>query len=138
MASNLHLDIVSAEHELFSGPCTMVFAPAAAGEVGIMPNHSPMITRLKPGEVRVQRDDGEEESFYVNGGILEVQPHVVTVMADSALRGDALDEEAARVAKEAAEQQLAQADKKDLAHAQEQLVEAAARYRAAQKLKGKR
>ena len=136
--ATMHVDIVAAEGEIFSGEAAMVFAPASQGDVGIAPRHAPLLTKLRPGDLRVETPEGEEKFFYVTGGILEVQPHVVTVMADSALHGDDLDEEAARVAKEAAEQQLAAADKKDLEHAQLQLVEAAARYRAAQKLKGKR
>jgi F-type H+-transporting ATPase subunit epsilon len=134
----MHVDIVAAEGEIFSGEAAMVFAPASQGDVGIAPRHAPLLTKLRPGDLRVETPEGEEKFFYVTGGILEVQPHVVTVMADSAMHGDQLDEEVARVAKEAAEQQLAAADKKDLEHAQLQLVEAAARYRAAQKLKGKR
>ena len=136
--ATMHVDIVAAEGEIFSGEAAMVFAPASQGDVGIAPRHAPLLTKLRPGDLRVETPEGEEKFFYVTGGILEVQPHVVTVMADSAMHGDQLDEEAARVAKEAAEQQLAQADKKDIEHAQLQLVEAAARYRAAQKLKGKR
>ena len=136
--ATMQVDIVAAEGEIFSGEAAMVFAPASQGDVGIAPRHAPLLTKLRPGDLRVQTPEGEEKFFYVTGGILEVQPHVVTVMADSALHGEALDVEAARVAKEAAEQQLASADKKDLAHAQQQLVEAAARYQAAQKLKGKR
>ena len=136
--ATMHVDIVAAEGEIFSGEAAMVFAPASQGDVGIAPRHAPLLTKLRPGDLRVQTPEGEEKFFYVTGGILEVQPHVVTVMADSALHGEALDVEAARIAKEAAEQQLASADKQDLAHAQQQLVEAAARYQAAQKLKGKR
>ena len=136
--ATMHVDIVAAEGEIFSGEAAMVFAPASQGDVGIAPRHAPLLTKLRPGDLRVETPEGEEKFFYVTGGILEVQPHVVTVMADSAMHGDQLDEEVARVAKEAAEQQLAAADKKDLEHAQLQLVEAAARYRAAQKLKGKR
>ena len=136
--ATMHVDIVAAEGEIFSGEAAMVFAPASQGDVGIAPRHAPLLTKLRPGDLRVETPDGEEKFFYVTGGILEVQPHVVTVMADSAMHGDQLDEQAALVAKEAAEQQLAQADKKDLEHAQLQLVEAAARYRATQKLKGRR
>ena len=136
--ATMHVDIVAAEGEIFSGEAAMVFAPASQGDVGIAPRHAPLLTKLRPGDLRVETPEGEEKFFYVTGGILEVQPHVVTVMADSAMHGDQLDEEVARVAKEAAEQQLAAAEKKDLEHAQLQLVEAAARYRAAQKLKGKR
>ena len=92
MASTIQLDIVSAEKELFSGICSMITAPAAEGEVGISPGHAPMITRLKPGEVRADIVGGEEQSFYVNGGILEVQPHVVTILSDIGLRAADLDE----------------------------------------------
>jgi len=134
----MHVDIVSAEGEIFSGEATMVFAPAQMGDVGIAPRHAPLLTNLRPGDLRVQTPEGEEKFFYVTGGVLEVQPHLVTVLADSAMHGDDLDEEAARVAHEAAEQQLAAADKKGLEHARLQLVEAAARYRAVQKLKGRK
>ncbi len=116
----------------------MVIAPAKMGEVGIMPRHAPLLTELRPGELRVQSDDGEKY-FYVTGGILEVQPHLVTILADAALRGDQLDEDAALRAQQEAETALAGATKKeDLEHARGQLVEAAARYQAAQKLKGRR
>lgn len=117
----------------------MVFAPAQAGDVGIAPRHAPMLTSLRPGELRVDIPGGEEQFFYVTGGILEVQPHLVTVLADTALRGEQLDEEAAKIAHDAAEAALSSAgDKQSLEHARMQLVEAAARYRAVQKLKGKR
>jgi F-type H+-transporting ATPase subunit epsilon len=134
----MHVDIVAAEGAIFSGEARMVFAPASEGDVGIAPRHAPLLTKLRPGDLRVETPEGEEKFFYVTGGILEVQPHVVTVLADSAMHGDALDEDAARLAKEAAEQQLAAADQKSLEHAQLQLVEAAARYRATQKLKGRK
>jgi len=136
--ATMHVDIVSAEGEIFSGGAAMVFAPAAMGDVGIAPRHAPLLTNLRPGDLRVATPDGDELFFYVTGGVLEVQPHLVTVLADSAMHGDELDEEAARVAKDAAEQQLAAADKKGLEHARLQLVEAAARYRAVQKLKGRK
>jgi F-type H+-transporting ATPase subunit epsilon len=137
--ATMHVDIVSAEGEIFSGEAAMVFAPAQMGDVGIAPRHAPLLTNLRPGDLRVQTPEGEEKFFYVTGGVLEVQPHLITVLADSAMHGDDLDEEAARVAKEAAEQQLAgAADKKDLEHARLQLVEASARYRAVQKLKGRK
>lgn len=136
--ATIHVDIVSAEGEIFSGEAAMVFAPASQGDVGIAPRHAPLLTKLRPGDLRVETPEGEEKFFYVTGGILEVQPHVVTVMADTAMRGDDLDEEVARVEKEAAEQRLASAAKQDIEHAQQQLVEAAARYRAAQKLKGRK
>lgn len=135
--ATMQVDIVSAEGEIYSGEAAMVFAPASQGDVGIAPRHAPLLTSLRPGDLRVETPEGEEKFFYVTGGVLEVQPHLVTVLADSAMHGDDLDEEAARAAHEAAESALAGADKKDLAHAQQQLVEAAARYRAAQKLKGR-
>jgi F-type H+-transporting ATPase subunit epsilon len=134
--ATMHVDIVSAEGEIFSGEASMVFAPAKMGDVGIAPRHAPLLTDLRPGDLRVQTPEGDEKFFYVTGGVLEVQPHMVTVLADSALHGDDLDEAAAKAAHEAAEQMLANADKKDLDHARLQLVEAAARYRAVQKLKG--
>ena len=116
--ATIDVDIVSAEGEIHSGVAQMVYAPAKMGEVGIAPRHAPLLTTLKPGEVRVEDTEGKEHFYYVTGGILEVQPHKVTVLADTALRGDQLDE--------------------DLARAQAELAEAEARYRAAQKLKGKR
>jgi F-type H+-transporting ATPase subunit epsilon len=137
--ATMHVDIVSAEGEIFSGEATMVFAPAIMGDVGIAPRHAPLLTNLRPGDLRVETPEGEEKFFYVTGGVLEVQPHMVTVLADSAMHGDELDEEAARIAHEAAEAALAGAgDKKGLEHARLQLVEASARYRAVQKLKGKK
>ena len=108
MAMTIHVDIVSAEGEIFSGSAEMVYAPAAMGEVGIAPRHTPMVTRLKPGEVRVDRGDGKQmQHFYVSGGILEVQPHMVTVLADTALRAADLDEAAAQQAKRRAEEAIA-------------------------------
>jgi len=106
MATTVQVDIVSAEIEIFSGPVEMVFAPAVMGEVGILPGHAPLLTHLKPGEVRVRKTDGEEECFYVSGGILEVQPHIVTVLSDTALRAKDIDEAAATEAKQRAEQAL--------------------------------
>lgn len=132
----IHLDIVSAEHELFSGTCDTVFAPASGGEVGILPNHSPLITRLKPGEVRAVLPGGEEQSFYVNGGILEVQPHVVTILSDTGMRAEHLDEVAAQKAKEEAERALSdRSESMDYARAQVQLAEAAAQLQAIQRLR---
>ncbi len=106
MAMTIQVDIVSAEAEIFSGRGTMVFAPAEMGEVGIAPRHAPLLARLKPGEVRVQMEDGQEEQFYVSGGILEIQPHVVTVLSDTGLRAKDLDEAAALAAKQRAEAAL--------------------------------
>lgn len=137
--ATIRIDIVSAEGEIHSGDATMVFAPAKMGEVGIAPRHAPMLTALSPGEVRVQDEDGKEESFYITGGLLEVQPHIVTVLADTALRGDQLDEAAALAAQQQAEEALkGAAEETDVARAQAELTEARARYRAAQKLKGKK
>jgi len=139
MAMTLHVDIVSAEAEIFSGTVTMVFAPAEMGEVGITPRHAPLLTRLKPGEIRIQQADGSEHSFFVSGGMLEVQPHVVTVLADTAIRAHDLDEAAAVEAKERAERMLA--DKHadiDYAKAQAELAQSIAQLRAIQKLRNKR
>ncbi|MBT8122188.1 MAG: F0F1 ATP synthase subunit epsilon [Gammaproteobacteria bacterium] len=138
MAMTLHVDIVSAEAEIFSGTATMVFAPAEMGEVGISPRHTPLLTRLKPGEVRVQTDDGEEQSFFVSGGMLEVQPHVVTILADTAIRADNLDEAQALEAKERAEKLLS--DKTadiDYAKAQSELAESIAQLSTIRKLRKK-
>jgi F-type H+-transporting ATPase subunit epsilon len=135
----LHVDIVSAEEEIFSGTVTSVFAPAEMGEVGIYPRHTQLLTRLKPGEVRVETQEGEELSFYVSGGILEVQPHVVTVLSDTAIRAKDLDEAAALEAKERAERMLT--DKRsdfEYAKAQAELAEAVAQLRAIQKLRDKK
>jgi F-type H+-transporting ATPase subunit epsilon len=134
----IKIDIVSAEGEMHSGDANMVYAPAQMGEVGIAPRHAPLLTSLKPGEVRVEDVDGKEHFFYVTGGMLEVQPHLVTVLADTALRGDELDEAAAKKAQKQAEKALEGASEEtDLKRAQSELAEANARYRAAQKLKGK-
>ncbi|NNJ94789.1 MAG: F0F1 ATP synthase subunit epsilon [Halobacteria archaeon] len=138
MAMTLHVDIVSAEAEIFSGTATMVFAPAEMGEVGISPRHTPLLTRLKPGEVRVQTNEGEEKSFYVSGGMLEVQPHIVTVLADTAIRADSLDEAQALEAKERAERLLI--DKSadvDYAKAQAELAESMAQLATIRKLREK-
>jgi F-type H+-transporting ATPase subunit epsilon len=137
--ATIQVDIVSAEGEIYSGNAQMVYAPARMGEVGIAPRHAPLLTALKPGEVRVQDTDGKEHFFYITGGMLEIQPHLVTVLADTALRGEQLDEAAALSAKQHAEEALKGiSDETDLARAQAELAEAEARYRAAQKLKGKR
>jgi F-type H+-transporting ATPase subunit epsilon len=135
----IQVDIVSAEGEIHSGEAVMVFAPAKMGEVGIAPRHAPLLTALKPGEVRVQDTEGNEHFFYVTGGMLEIQPHAVTILADTALRGEQLDEAAALAAQQQAEQALEGASEEtDVARAQQELAEARARYRAAQKLKGKK
>ena len=135
----IHIDIVSAEGEIFSGEAEMVFAPAKMGDVGIAPQHAPLLTDLKPGAVRVQTGDGDERFFYVTGGVLEIQPHLITILADSAVRADDLDEAAALKARERAREVLeGRHGGIDLKQAQAEMVEAEARYRAAQKLSGKR
>ncbi|MGB7932334.1 MAG: F0F1 ATP synthase subunit epsilon [Gammaproteobacteria bacterium] len=139
MAMTLHVDIVSAEAEIFSGTVTMVFAPAEMGEVGIAPRHAPLLTRLNPGEIRIQQADGSEQSFFISGGMLEVQPHVVTVLADTAIRAHDLDEAAAVEAKERAERMLADRHADiDYAKAQAELAQSIAQLRAIQKLRNKR
>lgn len=136
--ASIKVDIVSAEGEIHSGTAAMVFAPAKMGEVGIAPRHAPMLSPLSPGEVRILDEAGKEEAFYITGGLLEVQPYLVTVLADTALRGDQLDEAAALAAKQAAEEALKGASEEtDVAKASAELAEARARYSAAQKLQGK-
>ena len=137
--SAIRLEIVSAETAIFSGEATMVVAPGKDGDLGIAPKHTPLLTTLRPGEVEIHKEGEDKEYIYVTGGILEVQPHMVTILADSATHSDELDEEAALEAKNQAEQALQGADKKeDLEQAQAQLAEAAARYSAVKKLKGKK
>lgn len=135
MPLTMHVDIVSAEKEIFSGLAEMLVATLVNGEVGILPRHTPLLARMKPGEVRVKTPT-EELSFYVSGGLLEVQPHVVTVLADTALRARDIDEAAALKAKERAEEALRnrQVDI-DYAKAQAELAEAIAQLRAIQKLR---
>jgi F-type H+-transporting ATPase subunit epsilon len=138
MASLIQVDIVSAEEEIWSGEGTMVFAPAEMGEVGIAPQHTPLLTRLKPGEVRVQLENGEEQFFYISGGMLEVQPHTVTVLSDTAIRAHDLDEAAALEAKQRAEQAMRdQTTDMEFARAKAELAQAAAQLRAIQKLRSK-
>ncbi len=142
MAMTIHVDIVSAEAAIYSGVATMVFAPAAGGGLGILPRHTPLISKLVPGEVRVRTPEGEEEYFYVSGGVVEVQPHVVTVLADTALRAKDIDEAKAIEARERAMQLLK--DRKenvDYARVHAELLEAVAQLRTLQnvreKLKGR-
>jgi F-type H+-transporting ATPase subunit epsilon len=136
MAMTIHVDIVSAEQEIFSGLVEAVFAPAKMGELGIYPRHTPLLTQLKPGEVRVLKSNGQEEQFYVSGGMLEVQPHVVTVLADTAMRAADVDEAAALAAKADAERALKdKTTKRDLAEAQKELAEAMAQLRAIERMR---
>ena len=136
MSSTIRCDIVSAEEEIFNGVVEMVIATGEMGELGIAPRHAPLITRLKPGHVRVILPGGEEQAFYVSGGILEVQPQVVTILTDTALRADDIDEAAAKKAKEEAERALAnRSDAIDVAEAQTQLVQAMAQLQALERLR---
>ncbi|EQD65962.1 ATPase, F1 complex, delta/epsilon subunit, partial [mine drainage metagenome] len=134
--TTIRCDIVSAEAEIFHGEATLVVASGAMGELGITPRHAPLITRLKPGQVEVVRPDGERLSFYVSGGILEVQPQVVTVLADTALRAADIDEAAALKAKQEAQDALSnRKDAIELAEAQAQLVQAIAQLQALERLR---
>jgi len=136
MASTIRCDIVSAEQEIFHGEVQMVVATGEMGELGIAPRHAPLITRLKPGQVRVILATGDEQLFYVSGGILEVQPQVVTILADTAIRGGDLDEAKAQAAKAEAERILAgRGEAMDLAEAQMKLVEAMAQLQALERLR---
>jgi len=134
--ATIHVDIVSAEGEIFSGEASMVFAPAVMGEIGIAPRHAPLLTTLKPGEVRVQTPGGEEQFFFVSGGALEIQPHLVTVLADTAIRAKDIDEAAALQAKQRAEDALKnRGDTVQAAELQVQLAQAMAQLRAIEKLR---
>jgi F-type H+-transporting ATPase subunit epsilon len=130
MAMLIHVDIVSAEAAIYSGQAELVVAPAEMGEVGIAARHAPFLSRLKPGEVRVKVTDQEVHPFFISGGMIEVQPHVVTILADTAIRAHDIDEAAAQEAKRQAEEMLAdQTGNLDYAKAQAQLVEAMAQLR---------
>jgi F-type H+-transporting ATPase subunit epsilon len=137
--STIHVDIVSAEGEIFSGAAAMVFAPGSQGELGIAPRHAPLLTLLKAGEVRVQTADGAEQHFFVGGGALEVQPNKVTVLADTALRAKDLDESYALAAKQRAEEALNKAtDRIEQAEALKEIVRMAEQVKMIQRLrKGK-
>ncbi len=139
MAMTIHIDIVSAEEQIFSGLAEMVYAPAVMGEVGIAPRHAPMISPLKAGEVRLDMGNGKEEFFFISGGILEVQPHLITVLSDTAIRADDLDEAAALEAKKRAEAALSDQNTNiDLAKAKAEMATAAAQIAAIQKLRKRR
>jgi F-type H+-transporting ATPase subunit epsilon len=132
----IQVDIVSAEGELFSGPAAAVFAAASQGDIGIYPRHAPLLTLLKPGEVRVQPPGGDEQHFFVGGGVLEVQPNKVTILADTALRARDIDEAAALAAKQRAEEALRdRSGRITLAEAQAELARAAAQLKLIQRLR---
>jgi F-type H+-transporting ATPase subunit epsilon len=136
MIQTIRVDIVSAEAEIFSGEATMVVATGELGELGITPRHAPLITRLKPGHVDVLLQNGERQQFYVSGGILEVQPQVVTVLADTAARASDLDEASAQQAKKEAEDALAnRTDALEIGEAQAKLAEAMAQLQALERMR---
>jgi len=139
MSTTIHVDVVSADESIFSGEAKFVALPGESGELGILPRHTPLITRIRPGAVRIERaDNGQEEFVFVAGGILEVQPHSVTVLADTAIRGHDLDEAKANEAKKAAEEALKNAKSDiDLAAAQSELAEMAAQLAAIAKFRKK-
>ena len=136
--STIHVDVVSAEASIFSGEAKFVALPGETGELGILPRHTPLITRIRPGAVRIEKADGGEEFVFVAGGILEVQPNIVTVLADTAIRGKDLDEAKATEAKQRAEEALR--DNKsdvDAAAAQAELISAVAQLAAIRKLRAR-
>jgi F-type H+-transporting ATPase subunit epsilon len=136
MDNTIHVDIVSAEGDIYAGPAKVVYLPAQEGEIGVYPRHAPLLTMLKPGEVRVQGADGQEHSFYVGGGALEVQPNQVTVLADTAARAKDLDEQAALAARQRAQDALAShLDKISYAEAQAELARAIAQLKLIEKLR---
>ena len=136
MATTIRCDIVSAENEIFHGNVEMVVATGEMGELGIAPRHAPLITRLKPGKVVVTTPDGEQLDFAISGGILEVQPQVVTVLADTAIRADEIDEASVRAAKEEAERILAhRGEAMEVAEAQQRLAEVSAQLQALERLR---
>ncbi len=139
MSNTMHLDIVSAEESLFTGEASFLVVRAVEGDLGIMPRHAPLMAKLQPGEARVHLAGGDEQFFYVSGGMLEVQPHVVTILADSALRARDIDEANAQQAKERAEEAIRNREADvDYARAQSELAAAVAQLRALQSLRRKR
>lgn len=139
MATTIRVDVVSAEESIFSGEARFVTLPGEAGELGIYPRHTPLITRIKPGAVRIEKEDGSEEFVFVAGGLLEVQPTSVTVLSDTAIRGKDLDEAKATAAKAAAEEALKNAKTDiDIAMAQSELAVMAAQIAALRKYRQKK
>ncbi|MCC7312145.1 MAG: F0F1 ATP synthase subunit epsilon [Sulfuritalea sp.] len=139
MAMTIHVDVVSAEESIFSGLAEFVVLPGEAGELGIMPGHMPLMTRIKPGAVRIKRQDGTEELIFVASGLLEVQPGLITVLADTAIRGHDLDEAKALESRKAAQEAMAnRASTMDYGRAQAELAEAAAQLAAIDRLRKRR
>jgi len=141
MALTMHLNIVSAEEEIYSNPAEMVIVPGSGGDLGIMPQHSQLLSNLKPGEVIITKPGGEQQSIFVSGGIVEVQPHVVTVLSDTAIRENDLDKEKAEQAKQHAEEILNSSEGMediDLARAQAELLQAVEQLKLIDKLRKKR
>ena len=137
--NTIHIDVVSAGGSIFSGEARFVALPGEAGELGVYPRHTPLITRIKPGSVRIEMADGSEEFVFVAGGILEVQPNCVTVLSDTAIRGKDLDEQKAKEAQAAAEEALKNAkNDMDLARAQSELSVLAAQLAAVRRFRGQR
>jgi len=137
--STIQVEIVSAEEQIWSGKGTMVFAPGIMGELGIAPRHTPLITQLKPGDVRVQTEEGKEEFFFISGGLLEIQPDIVTVLSDTAIRANDLDEAKAIEAKKRAEEAMKdQNSEMDYARAKAELAQIAAQLRSIEKIKDMR
>ena len=138
MSLRIHVDVVSAEEMIFSGEADHVVLPGEAGELGIWPRHTPLLTRIRPGAVRIKLPEGGEEFVYVSGGMLEVQPTMVTVLADTAIRAHDLDEARAQQAKKAAEELLQKRDSSmDYAKAESELADAIGQLAAIKKLRGK-
>lgn len=136
MAKTIHCDIVSTEQEIFSGEVEMLIATGTLGELGILPGHTALLTGIKPGPIVLRLEGGEEQTFFASGGFLEVQPTIITILADTAIRADDLDEAAAKLAKEKAERELAdKASEFDFTAAQANLTEAAAQLRAIRKIR---
>ena len=134
--ATIQVEIVSAEREIWSGEGAMVFAPGEMGELGIAPRHTPLITRLKPGDVRVQQENGEEQFFFISGGLLEVQPHIVTILSDTAIRAADLDQAAAEQSQKRAEEAMHdQSSAMEYAQAKAELANAVAQLRAIKKLR---
>jgi len=138
MASTIHVDVVSAEEAIYSGEAEFVVLPGEDGELGVLPRHAPLLTRIKPGSVRIRKPGGEEELVFVAGGILEIQPEIVTVLADTAIRGKDLDEAKALEAKQRAEEALKSAtDREEIATVEAELAMLAAQIAAIRKLRKK-